>query len=94
MRDNTEIAYEFTNIDDAINEIKALQNRAIACSNMKYEMQDSKGASKTALIETFDAMADLAASVGIMLGGIITQLKFAKSHMKQEDGTLSDKMSR
>lgn len=93
MRDNTEIIYDFQNIDDAINELKALQNRAIACSNMKYEMQDSRGPSKTALIETFDAMTDLAASVGIMLGGIINQLKYAKSHMRQEDGALSQKMS-
>jgi hypothetical protein len=90
---DTEIEYNFENIFDAINELKALQNRAIACSNMKYEMQESAGASKTALIETFDAMADLSASVATMLGGIINQLKYAKTHIQQEDELLSRKIS-
>lgn len=93
VRDTLEIKFDFENIDDAINELKALQYRANACSNIKFEMQESKGDSTTALIDSFDAMTDLAASVATMLGGMIVQLNDAKTHMKKEDDALSRKMS-
>jgi len=94
MNDAIEIKYNFDKIEDAIEAIQVLQNRAVTCSNMKFMMQKSKGASKTALIDAHDTMADLAASVATMIGGMISDLKYAKTHMKQEDDALARKMTR
>lgn len=90
MRDTYEIKFHFESIDEAINELKALQNRALACSILKFEMHESIGDPARVLIETFDAMTDLAGSVAVMLGGIIAKLNSAKNRMKQEDAKLSN----
>jgi hypothetical protein len=93
MKNAIEIKYNFRKIDEAVYELKTLKNRAIACGNMKYTMQDSEGDSKTALLDAFDAMTDCAASVATMLGSVIDCLNYAKNRMKQEDEALKKKMS-
>lgn len=92
MRDSLEIVYNFNDIAEAIKELKALYNRAEACSKMKYEMQESKGKAKEALLDTYEAITDVAASTATMLNVVIKKLEYANNRMKEEDKALSRKL--
>lgn len=89
---NEEIKYDFTKIEDAVKALRELQNRAVTCSNMKLNMSHSKGDSKTVLLNAHKAVADVAASVAIMLGNAIEDIDYAKTSMKQEDESIAGKM--
>lgn len=93
MKNSVEIIYNFKKIDESIHDLQSLKNRAIACSNIMFTVNESDGDSKIALLDAYDAMTDCASSVAIMLEDMIVFLNNAKTRMKQDDAVLKKKIN-
>jgi hypothetical protein len=89
MAGELEIQFNFEKINEAISQLQELQNRAASCSRTQFFMSGSKGDSKTAMLQTQEALSKVANSTAIMIEKTIKTINEAALEMKQGDEELA-----
>lgn len=86
-----ELKVNFTNIDEAVSNLKTLNQRILKYSNKSYSMQESAGASAEAMLAVGKSFTKLAKKIEGYVNDTITDLNNASDSFEKIDNELAKK---
>jgi uncharacterized protein YukE len=86
-----ELIVNYSNINDAISDLKNLKNRIQNYSNKPYTMQHSSGSAAQAMLSTSKSFTKVAKKLEEYIDDTITDVNNASVSFQNADNTLAEK---